>query len=148
MASKASIMRGAGMGQISEKAAARFKPPILSQTRVNRPKEEAFHGKQGRADQGGTKMRGVPETTHRNIDTRQTAGTPRNAGGVPSKGGRAMGTENPSVAQIDQATHQKPDWPRVGHGKNTNRAPARASNVSGPRSGSPQYGGPSNRKYG
>lgn len=143
----AGILKGAGMGQVSSKALARFKPAVLSQTSVNRPKEEKFHGKQGRADQGGTRMRGVPETTTRAIDTRQTMGSPRNAGGKPSKGGSVNSKENPSNNEINQASHQKPNWPRVGRGKNNNQAPARASNVSGPRAGAPQYGGPSSRKY-
>lgn len=103
-------------GMISSKAAAK-RPAILGKTRVNRPNEEDFDGKQGLGDQGGADWnkpldggdRSVASTKH--INTKQTMGTPAKAGGAPSKGGSAGAQKQPIKRnQIDDGA-QRPKYP-------------------------------------
>jgi hypothetical protein len=138
-----------GRGLISAKAAMgmKSKPPILRQTRVNRPNEEEFHGRQGLGDQGGADWtkpldggdRSVAGTRH--IDTRQTMGSPRRASGKPSTGGSAGPQRQPiRVAQIDEGGTQKPDWPK-GAGYKGSAGKGKAGNsVNAAFRGSPSGG--------
>jgi hypothetical protein len=149
--SVSSLMR---RGAISARAAA-GKPAILRQTRVNRPKEEPFDGKQGRRDQGGADWKNawdkgdlsVAGTGH--IDTRQNMGSPAKASGKPSKGGSAGPQKQPiKKAQIDSPDTQKPDWPKGG--SKAKKAKWSTNKRAGPIASNPnQYGDPDGtRKYG
>ena len=145
-------------GAISKKAASKHLPGILKQTRVNRPNEEKFDGKQGRGDQGGadwskpfdTGDLSVAGTGH--IDTKQSKGSPARASGAPSRGGGA-GSENQPVRRnnIDDPATNKPDWPKGSKvkGKAKWKTPKKAAGGGGNPSNKNQYGDPpSGRKYG
>ena len=92
-------------GEISAKAGARHGVGVKG-TKVNPKfgaKEEPFHGKHGKADQGKAHNRGIPEATTRMINnSRQGAGRPSHAGGMPSRGGRVGRGGQPDVDHIDQ----------------------------------------------
>jgi hypothetical protein len=100
-------------GQISARAAAKHfgKPGILRKTRVNRPSEEEFEGKQGKRDQGGRHDRGATEVAgSRSIDTKQKFGP------KISKGGSAGKQHQPvKRAHIDDASLQQPEFAEGGN---------------------------------
>lgn len=158
-------------GQISSKAAAK-RPGILGATKVNRPNEEPFHGKQGLGDQGGADWNkpldggdtSVAGTGH--INTKQRKGAP---GIKPVKGAGAAGREHQPVRrnQIDNRDTQGSEkragvkrntfvpTPTPGGGKKSPgkvsakgppapRAAGKKSNPSNPN----QYGDPNSRKFG
>jgi hypothetical protein len=93
-------------GMISSKAWK--KPGILSRTRVERAKEEKFHGKQGLKDQGGPRDYGAIDEGHINDKRTQKMGP------KPSKGGAVNKYGQVSVGEINDSDEQKPNNPREG----------------------------------
>jgi hypothetical protein len=117
--------------------------------------EEAFSGRQGRADQGGRRdagERSVAGTGH--INNRRTSdfGTPARAGGKPSKGGSAPSRGGvPNHAQIDESSEQTPTFPRGAGPLSRNAQPGfvkvKSKNLAGSSRGnrSANDRGPDNR---
>jgi len=95
-------------GAISSKQASKL--GILKKTKVERPNEEAFDGKQGRRDQGGHKDRGHKIATTKHID-----GPDQGMGmGAPSKGGAAGKSGQVRANEINDSQNQRPEFPRAG----------------------------------
>jgi hypothetical protein len=108
-------------GAISGKQAAKHDlPKVLRMTKVERDKEEEFHGRQGLRDQGGLRDRGHEVSKVDHIDRHQELSKPKHDGlGAPSKmrrgvdsGGAVNAYGQPGVDEIGERRLQKPDFPR------------------------------------
>jgi hypothetical protein len=83
------------------------KPGVLRKTRVNRPNEEEFHGKQGLRDQGGPRLKGPSGAKAKHINNPRT----QRMGPKPSKGGAVGLGGQPEVDHVDQSEMQMPQMP-------------------------------------
>jgi hypothetical protein len=137
-------------GMISPKAlgklAAKSKPKILNQTRVQNSRMADFDDNS--KDEGANRDRGARSVAgSRHIDTKQDLGTPARASGRPSRGGFVRDQMQVNTDEIDDANNQRPAFPKGAKVKAANGA--RQVGVKGPpgKSSGPEYGGPSSRKY-
>lgn len=116
-------------GAISPKQAGKL--GILKKTKVERPEEEEFDGKQGKRDQGRPGDKGHKEGSAGHIDVKKDIGSPEKASGAPSKGARVNSYGIPGADEIDRGTSGK-------GGKNSKEWPseknATASTPMNPRS--------------
>jgi hypothetical protein len=112
-------------GMISSKQAGKLK--ALRGTTTNPPSYDGtdarasgggsgFDSRKGKNDQGGRRDKGdgtVAGVGHINNRKASDFGTPARAGGRPSKGGSAPSRGGvPDYEQIDEATEQKPNFPK------------------------------------
>jgi len=91
-------------GAISAKAAAKFKPAILRQTRAQKGKMARFDGRS--KDEGSAHKKAEVPSNHISHPTNQRD----RVGSTPSKGGQARGGTVPTRKQIDQAPLQGKKW--------------------------------------
>jgi hypothetical protein len=108
-------------------------PKGLRKTKVERPNEEDFSGKQGLRDQGAGKMRGVKSAAA--IDQKQAKGS--SASPPPSKGGSVESRGcAPGVNEINKNSKT---WPSVG--KASAKTPMNPRSRGKIAKQGPQYGG-------
>lgn len=112
-------------GAISSKQASKQGLAVLKKTTVERDNEEPFHGKQGLRDQGGHKDKG-----HKNFRTKHIEGPDQGKEKKKNTGydfdDRLSNKKgSPGCGEIDEAEHQKPDFPKEGRGKETGNKKAK-----------------------
>jgi hypothetical protein len=122
-------------GAISAKAAAKFKPAILAQTKSQRGKMAAFDGRE--RDEGSAHKKAEVPSRHINHPTNQRD----RIGSTPSKGGQARGGTAPKRSQIDQAPMQAKKWipgdkvkasnPKTGNTRMKGKIPAQGGQYGG-----------------
>jgi hypothetical protein len=122
-------------GSISSKAAAKFKPAILKQTRSQKGKMAAFDGRQ--RDEGSAHKKAEVPGNEINHPTNQRD----RIGSTPSKGGQARGGTAPKRTQIDQGSMQGKKWipgggvsasnPKTGNTRMKGKIPARGGQYGG-----------------
>jgi hypothetical protein len=139
-------------GEVSMKAGAKHKVGVLRKTKVNprfHAREEPFHGKQGRADQGhGRQVGDTRVAGNRSIDTYQEMGTRAHAGGKPTRGGSAGPQKQPThVDHINAAALTEPEFREGGNSPAVKRGqyPTHPPGGGKPVPGSASTGRPSSR---
>jgi hypothetical protein len=108
-------------GAISGTQASKHGLKALKGTRYERDNEEKFDGKQGRADQGGHKLKGHEKFRTGHIDgADQGTEKKKNTGfKFDNKFGNSRGS--PGADEIDEGEHQKPDFPKAGGSKRASK---------------------------
>lgn len=107
--SAAALMRA---GVISGRQADKHKLAVLKKTKVERPEEERFDGKQGLRDQGGGKEKGHGVARTKHIEGPDQGTEKKKNTGFNFDKRFANGKGSPGAAEINEAEHQKPAFPR------------------------------------
>lgn len=120
---------------------------VLNKTKHQKSKMAKFESR--KKDEGQAHGRGIREMSTDQLNERDVQDSGGKYG-TPSKGGRAGPERTPAhTNEINEATDQKPKFPKGGS-KVSGKEAKRKVGVSGPpgKSAPSQYGGPSSRKYG
>jgi hypothetical protein len=110
-------------GAISGKQAAKHDlPKVLRMTKVERDKEEEFHGRQGLRDQGMGKERGHRISSRDHLRGPDQEVESKRVNGISermSKWDNDRG--HPGRNEIDEREHQRPEFPKSDGGKKASR---------------------------
>jgi hypothetical protein len=138
-------------GEISAKAGRRHGVFGPKGTRVNpafHTNEEPFEHDGGLRDQGAGRERGTRVASGDPIDNMQTMGSPRHAGGKPTRGGSAGPQKQPTkVGHINAANLTEPEFREGGNSPAVRRGQFRTHIPGGGKKspGSVGHGRPSSR---